>query len=90
MLYCEEKFLYSLNRVVLIIISAIMSFIFYYRAGGSNFSFNSCWYNGSWLDLKRIELWDNRKEVFSSVFIAVSIIYCITVWEISQYVSTGK
>ncbi len=86
-----KKFLYSLNRVVLIIISAIMSFIFYYRAGGSNFFFQLLFgITAVGFDLKRIELWDNGKKFLASVFIAVSIIAFAgnSIAEISQYVST--
>lgn len=86
-----KKFLYSLNRVVLIIISAIMSFIFYYRAGGSSFFFQLLFgITAVGFDLKRIELWDNGKKFLASVFIAVSIIAFAgnSIAEISQYVST--
>ena len=86
-----KKFLYSLNRVVLIIISAIMRFIFYYRAGGSNFFFQLLFgITAVGFDLKRIELWDNGKKFLASVFIAVSIIAFAgnSIAEISQYVST--
>lgn len=86
-----KKFLYSLNRVVLIIISAIMSFIFYYRAGGSNFFFQLLFgITAVGFDLKRIELWDNGRKFLASVFIAVSIIAFAgnSIAEISQYVST--
>lgn len=86
-----KKFLYSLNRVVLIIISAIMSFIFYYRAGGSSFFFQLLFgITAVGFDLKRIELWDNGKRFLASVFIAVSIIAFAgnSIAEISQYVST--
>jgi len=86
-----KKFLYSLNRVVLIIISAIMSFIFYYRAGGSNFFFQLLFgITAVGFDLKRIELWDNGKKFLASVFIAVFIIAFAgnSIAEISQYVST--
>lgn len=86
-----KKFLYSLNRVVLVIISAIMSFIFYYRAGGSNFFFQLLFgITAVGFDLKRIELWDNGKKFLASVFIAVSIIAFAgnSIAEISQYVST--
>lgn len=86
-----KKFLYSFNRVVLIIISAIMSFIFYYRAGGSNFFFQLLFgITAVGFDLKRIELWDNGKKFLASVFIAVSIIAFAgnSIAEISQYVST--
>jgi len=86
-----KKFLYSFNRVVLIIISAIMSFIFYYRAGGSSFFFQLLFgITAVGFDLKRIELWDNGKKFLASVFIAVSIIAFAgnSIAEISQYVST--
>ena len=86
-----KKFLYSLNRVVLIIISAIMSFIFYYRAGGSSFFFQLLFgITAVGFDLKRIELWDNGKRFLASIFIAVSIIAFAgnSIAEISQYVST--
>lgn len=86
-----KKFLYSLNRVVLIIISAIMSFIFYYRAGGSSFFFQLLFgITAVGFDLKRIELWDNGKKFLASIFIAVSIIAFAgnSIAEISQYVST--
>ena len=85
-----KKFLYSLNRVVLIIISAIMSFIFYYRAGGSSFFFQLLFgITAVGFDLKRIELWDNGKKFLASIFIAVSIIAFAgnSIAEISQYVS---
>lgn len=86
-----KKFLYSLNRVVLIVISAIMSFIFYYRAGGSSFFFQLLFgITAVGFDLKRIELWDNGKKFLASIFIAVSIIAFAgnSIAEISQYVST--
>lgn len=68
-----------------------MSFIFYYRAGGSNFFFQLLFgITAVGFDLKRIELWDNGKKFLASVFIAVSIIAFAgnSIAEISQYVST--